>query len=55
MNKKEFFKQRIDKIAKQSFNADQNELAKKIIDNTEDKDLDAVLKFMLKQRIDQSL
>lgn len=42
MNKKEFFKQRIDKIAKESFNADQKELAKKIIDNTDDKDLDAV-------------
>lgn len=42
MNKKEFFKERIDRIAKESFNADQKELAKKIIDNTEDKDLDAV-------------
>ena len=42
MNKKEFFKERIDKIAKESFNADQKELAKKIIDNTDDKDLDAV-------------
>ena len=50
MNKKEFFKQRIDKIAKESFNADQKELAKKIIDNTEDKDLDAVWGF-ISQRV----
>lgn len=28
MNKKEFFKQRIDKIAKESFNAGQKEIAK---------------------------
>ncbi|MBE5738720.1 MAG: site-specific DNA-methyltransferase [Clostridiales bacterium] len=42
MNKKEFFKQRIDKIAKESFNNDQKEIAKKIIDQTNDNDLDAV-------------
>jgi len=42
MNKKEFFKERIDKIAKESFNADQKEIAKKIINNTNDDDLDAV-------------
>lgn len=42
MNKKEFFKQRIDKIAKESFNNDQKEIAKKIIDQSNDNDLDAV-------------
>ena len=42
MNKKEFFKDRIDKIAKESFNAEQKEIAKKIIDNTNEEDLDAV-------------
>lgn len=42
MNKKDFFKDRIDKIAKESFNAEQKEIAKKIIDNTNEKDLDAV-------------
>jgi len=42
MNKKEFFKQRIDKIAKESFNNDQKEIAKKIIDKTDENDLDAV-------------
>lgn len=42
MNKKEFFKQRIDKIAKESFNNDQKEIAKKIIDQTDENDLDSV-------------
>lgn len=42
MNKKEFFKERIDKIAKESFNSEQKVIAKKIIENTDDKDLDAV-------------
>lgn len=42
MDKKEFFKQRIDKIAKESFNNNQKEIAKKIIDQTNDNDLDAV-------------
>lgn len=42
MDKREFFKQRIDKITKESFNNDQKEIAKKIIDNTNENDLDAV-------------
>lgn len=42
MDKKLFFKQRIDKIAKESFNNEQKEIAKKIIDNTSENDLDAV-------------
>ena len=46
MNKKEFFKDRIDKIAKESFNAEQKEIAKKIIDNTNEEDLDAVFLFI---------
>lgn len=50
MNKKRFFKDRIDKIAKESFNNEQKEIAKKIIDNTNDNDLDAVW-GLISQRI----
>ena len=42
MNKREFFKERIDKIAKESFNAEQKAIAKKIIDNADEDDIDAV-------------
>lgn len=50
MDKKEFFKQRIDKIAKESFNADQKEIAKKIIDNASEDDVDAVWS-LINQRV----
>ncbi len=50
MNKKEFFKQRIDKIAKENFNTDQKEIAKKIIDNASEDDVDAVWS-LINQRV----
>lgn len=50
MNKKDFFKQRIDKIAKESFNTDQKEIAKKIIDNASEDDVDAVWS-LINQRV----
>ena len=50
MNKKRFFKDRIDKIAKESFNNEQKEIAKKIIDSTNENDIDAVW-GLISQRI----
>ena len=41
MDKKEFLKQRIDLIAKESFNLEQKEIAKKLIDVVDVNDLDA--------------
>lgn len=49
MNKKEFSKERINKIAKESFNNEQKEIAKKIIDNTSENDLDAVWGLLVKE------
>ena len=50
MDKKEFFKKRIDKIAKENFNADQKQIAKKIIDNSDENDLEAVWE-LISQRV----
>ena len=50
MDKKEFLKQRIDMIAKESFNLEQKEIAKKLIDSVDVNDLDAVWGF-ISQRV----
>ena len=50
MTKKEFFLDRINKIAKESFNGNQKEIAKKIIEKTDNEDLDAVWS-LISQRI----
>lgn len=42
MNSREYYISKIDKIAKESFNAEQKEIAKKIINAADEKDLDAV-------------
>ncbi|MDR0303656.1 MAG: hypothetical protein LBH98_02645 [Chitinispirillales bacterium] len=42
MSQKEFYIARIDKIARESFNAEQKAVVKKIIEATDEKDLDAV-------------
>ncbi len=50
MDKRALLKDKIDKIAKESFNNEQKEIAKKIIDNTAEEDLDAVWS-LISQRI----
>jgi len=46
MSRKDFYIARIDKIAKESFNAGQKAIAKKIIEVTDEKDLDEVWGFV---------
>lgn len=48
--KKNTYKDRIDRIAKESFNNEQKELSKKIIDNASENDIDAVYQ-LISQRI----
>jgi len=50
MSRKDFYIAKIDKIAKESFNAEQKAIAKKIIKTTDEKDLDEVWGF-ISQRI----